>query len=155
MLTLLQAVMQQQRKLKQQIKLNSNASTSQVVQTAISEQPNSDIPVNDDQGGKFTGGLDNLLEVEESIAESREEIFNTSSDTVNNLLRGLSCTKEAESIKRLTEETANVLPTFTKVLDRSSCPVRQSPDQISLSGESHQIENKDLASGTCATFDVL
>ena len=149
MLTLLQAVMQQQRKLKQQIKLNSNASTSQVVQTAISEQPNSDIPVNDDQGGKFTGGL------EESIAESREEIFNTSSDTVNNLLRGLSCTKEAESIKRLTEETANVLPTFTKVLDRSSCPVRQSPDQISLSGESHQIENKDLASGTCATFDVL
>ena len=47
------------------------------------------------------------------------KLFNTSSDTVNELLRGLGSRRQDDSIKRLSEETANVLPTFARALDKS------------------------------------
>ena len=47
------------------------------------------------------------------------KLFNTSSDTVNELLRGLGSRRQDDSIKRLSEETANVLPTFARALDMS------------------------------------
>ena len=123
-LTLLQAVMQQQRQLKQQLKISSDsaaASTSQLTRsvTTIPCESESEAFLEEDA---IPDGLNNLLEFEKAATDSQGKVFNTSSDTVNNLLRGLSCTKENESIKKLTEETANVLPTFAKVLGQSTQP---------------------------------
>ena len=153
MLALLQAVMQQQRKLKQQMKLRSDTSTSQVVKTTVSKEAHSEIPVCDREEDVITGDVVNLLEDNHKVAGSQEEMFNTSSDTVNNLLRGLSCTKETESIKKLTEETANVLPTFAKVLDQSTCQVRPCPNQVSSLEKLHRVEDKSVGVESC-TFAV-
>ena len=121
-LTLLQAVIQQQRQLKQQLKLGCDSlpkSTPQLNAGASICEPHSGVP-SESRDHEIPGSLENLLDFEEKVAESHGKMFNTSSDTVNNLLRGLSCTKESESIKKLTEETANVLPTFAKVLGQST-----------------------------------
>ena len=88
-------------------------------------------------GSTIPGILDNVLNPEEKVS-----IFNTSSDTVNKLLRGLSSTCETDSIRKLSEETASVLPSFAKALGQSSQP---------LSGELsfQQLEDKNSdASGT-------
>ena len=65
--------------------------------------------------------LDNFLN--EGIAANESsggsKMFYTSSDTVNKLLRGLGSAKSNESIQKLSEETADVLPTFAKALGNS------------------------------------
>lgn len=121
-LTLLQAVIQQQRQLKQQLKLGCDSPPKLTPQlnagTNICE-PHSEV-ASEPRDDVIPRSLHNLLDFEEKVTETHGKMFNTSSDTVNNLLRGLSCTKESESIKKLTEETANVLPTFAKVLGQST-----------------------------------
>lgn len=93
-------------------------------------------------GSTIPGILDSVVNPEEKIS-----IFNTSSDTVNELLRGLSSTSEADSIKKLSEETASVLPSFAKVLGQSSQPLT---DGLSF----HQVEYKNSdASGTYSEVD--
>lgn len=52
-------------------------------------------------------------------SSSTSKLFQTSSDTVNELLRGLDSRRQDDSIKRLSEETASVLPTFARALDHS------------------------------------
>lgn len=44
------------------------------------------------------------------------EVLNTSSDTVNELLRGLCSHPSDNSLQRLSEETADVLPSFAKAM---------------------------------------
>ena len=44
------------------------------------------------------------------------EIFNTSSDTVNELLRGLSSHPNDQSLQKLCHDTADVLPSFAKAI---------------------------------------
>ena len=65
--------------------------------------------------------LNNFLAEHPVAADSSgsSKLFNTSSDTVNELLRGLGSRRQDDSIKRLSEETANVLPTFARALDKS------------------------------------
>ena len=82
-------------------------------------------------GNTVPGILDNVLNPEEKTS-----IFNTSSDTVNKLLRGLSSTSETDSIRKLSEETASVLPSFAKALGQSSQPLT---DELSF----HQLEDKN------------
>lgn len=77
-------------------------------------------------------GILDVLDVDEKVS-----IFNTSSDTVNRLLRGLSSTNQNDSIKKLTEETASVLPSFAKALDKSSQPTT---DELPF----HSVENKTI-----------
>lgn len=55
----------------------------------------------------------------DSEDENTQKLY-TSSDTVNELLRGLSAIKPDTAILKLSEETADVLPTFSRVLDDSS-----------------------------------
>lgn len=119
-LTLLQAVIQQQRQLKQRLKLGCDSTTPQLDAGTNVCEPHSEAVATEPKDYVIPTSLNNLLDSEEKIMESRGKMFNTSSDTVNSLLRGLSCTKESESIKKLTEETANVLPTFAKVLGQST-----------------------------------
>ena len=59
-----------------------------------------------------------------SIASSSSSnLFHTSSDTVNQLLRGLSTgNHHHDSIQRLSQETASVLPNFAKALQSSVSP---------------------------------
>ena len=46
-------------------------------------------------------------------------LFQTSSDTVDQLLRGLNTKTQSESIQKLSRDTASVLPTFARVLESS------------------------------------
>ena len=65
--------------------------------------------------------LDNFLAEHPTALDSSStsKLFHTSSDTVNELLRGLDSRRQDDSIKRLSEETASVLPTFARALDHS------------------------------------
>lgn len=157
-LTLLQAVMQQQKQLKQQLKLTSEPSTNspsqhpQKVVSNICETDSVELMAHHQADDGVAGGLDQLLEFEEQATDSQGKVFNTSSDTVNNLLRGLSCTKESEAIKKLTEETANVLPTFAKALGQSTqaqSPIASEPSSIEKPTRADRDEIKVDASGTC------
>ena len=133
LLTILQAVIQQQRQLKQQLKFGADSTPTSMPQVAgtSAQEPHSEAAANEPKDDVLlAGGLDNLLEFEEKVVESQGKVFNTSSDTVNNLLRGLSCSKESESIKKLTEETANVLPTFAKVLGQSTQSLNSFEDEM-------------------------
>ena len=79
--------------------------------------------------------VDNFLaEGVATDSTSVSKLFNTSSDTVNDLLRGLSSVKPSDSIQKLSEETADVLPTFAKALGNSF-----------LSSESKDAEMKESA----------
>ena len=80
------------------------------------------------QTGNFTEGeiqaaiLDNLFAHQSTGADttaSSTRLFQTSSDTVNELLRGLNTRTQSESIQRLSRETASVLPTFARALESS------------------------------------
>ena len=68
--------------------------------------------------------LDNFLAEHAADLDtaSTSNLFHTSSDTVNELLRGLSSKQDDRSIQRLSEETADVLPTFAKALGGSVHP---------------------------------
>ena len=80
------------------------------------------------QTGNFTEGeiqaaiLDNFFSHQSTGADtaaSSTRLFQTSSDTVNQLLRGLNTRTQSESIQRLSRETASVLPTFARALESS------------------------------------
>ena len=164
-LTLLQAVIQQQRQLKQQLKLGSEPTTTSKSTSAsqftgnvatgasdVIDEPSGGVLVKNHPDDPLPGVLDNLLDLGGKGTESQEKVFNTSSDTVNNLLRGLSSTRESESIKKLSEETANVLPTFAKALGQSTQPKSPFASELSSPEEQHQEnieDNKVGASGTC------
>lgn len=63
--------------------------------------------------------VDNFLTVCDGSAGSGSNLsrlFHTSSDTVNQLLRGLTVKRQDKSIQKLSEETADVLPSFAKAL---------------------------------------
>lgn len=64
--------------------------------------------------------LDNFF-AENPVSQAANEgrHFNTSSDTVNKLLRGLCSLQPSESVKKLSQETSDVLPTFAKALGQS------------------------------------
>ena len=129
--SLLQVLAQQQVQEKQQQSTAPNAATSSSLQVAENEASEI-VNVSDDHiGSTIPGILDNVLNPEEKTS-----IFNTSSDTVNKLLRGLSSTNETDSIRKLSEETASVLPSFAKALGQSSQPV---VDGLSF----HQLEDKN------------
>ena len=128
--TLLQALIQQQTQLKQQLNLTSDSATAsiQLTENETTEIVNvNDSHIEDD----LPGVLDSVLNDEEKIS-----IFNTSSDTVNKLLRGLSLSRETESIRKLSEETANVLPSF----GQSSQPFT---GELSFPERLHQKEDKN------------
>lgn len=56
-----------------------------------------------------------------SEQKSTDDKLLTSSDTVNELLRGFSSTNSSEeSILKLSKETESVLPSFSKVLENST-----------------------------------
>ena len=105
----LQLSQQAQENQQQNISTNtSNSPTLQLTENEAAEIVN----LNDSHiGNSVPGILDNVLNPEEKVS-----IFNTSSDTVNKLLRGLSSTSESDSIRKLSEETAGVLPSFAKAL---------------------------------------
>jgi hypothetical protein len=65
--------------------------------------------------------LDNLFGHRTSVSGSANSsrLFQTSSDTVNQLLRGLNTKTQSESIQKLSRDTASVLPTFARVLESS------------------------------------
>ena len=126
--SLLQVFAQQQIQENQQPNIAPNTSTSSSLQVAENEIVN----VSDSHiGSTIPEILDNVLNPEE-----KSSIFNTSSDTVNKLLRGLSSANETDSIRKLSEETASVLPSFAKALGQSSQPVM---DGLSF----HQLEDKN------------
>ena len=64
-------------------------------------------------------------------------VFQTSSDTVDQLLRGLNTRSQSESIQKLSRETACVLPTFARALESSITlpPSSSAPSRHSATGE--------------------
>ena len=129
--SLLQVLTQQQTHEKQQQNIVPNIVTSSRLEL-VENQAAEIVNVNESHiGNTIPGILDNVLNPEEKTS-----IFNTSSDTVNKLLRGLSSTSESDSIRKLSEETASVLPSFAKALGQSSQPLT---DGLSF----HQLEDKN------------
>lgn len=81
----------------------------------------------------------------EGSPSSKSMLFHTSSDTVNDLLRGLSATPAVVgSIERLSKETEAVLPSFAKALVSSSgenvVVTEEGPPVISGSFDEQQVE---------------
>ena len=81
--------------------------------------------------------LNNFLAEHPVAADSTgsSKLFNTSSDTVNELLRGLGSRRQDDSIKRLSEETANVLPTSARALDKSHLSTETTAECTDLSSD--------------------
>ena len=88
---------------------------SSVVECAPAIQ--TDIPDGDIQAAI----LDNLFVNYSAGGKSPKstQLFHTSSDTVDQLLRGLNTRTQSDSIQKLSRETASVLPTFARVLESS------------------------------------
>ena len=69
----------------------------------------------------------------------------TSSDTVNELLRGLTSTDEHDSLQKLSEETVDVLPTFARAMmqmtstSTSNTPTMQATAEISSTTDGHSM----------------
>ncbi len=91
--------------------------------------------------------LDNFLadHTADLDTASTSNLFHTSSDTVNELLRGLSSKQDDISIQRLSEETADVLPTFAKALGSSVHPA----DGVGAAVDA----KRDVTIGTCLLFE--
>ena len=99
--------------------------------------PEREITESDIQGAL----LDNFLLEQSSVQSSgTSRLFHTSSDTVNELLKGLSTTQQDDSIRKLTEETADVLPSFAKALTVAG-----------QSGDRTQPSHTDSGEGTAGT----
>ena len=81
----------------------------------------------------------------------------TSSDTVNELLRGLTNTDEHDSLQKLSEETVDVLPTFARAMmqmtgtDTSNTPTMQATAEISGTTDGHSM----LASNDNSLMQLL
>ncbi len=104
-----------------------------------------------------TSVLDNFLTEGSEKSTGVSNMFYTSSDTVNKLLRGLSSVKPSDSIQKLSEETADVLPTFAKALGNSLL-TSAGPSQESLNehcvddkgnGTDGQVQKDDQAGTLC------
>ena len=82
--------------------------------TALTDIPESDVQA---------AILDNLFATTGpppgTSALNSTRLFQTSSDTVDQLLRGLSVRTESDSIQKLSQDTASVLPTFARALESS------------------------------------
>lgn len=69
----------------------------------------------------------------------------TSSDTVNELLIGLTSTDEHDSLQKLSEETVDVLPTFARAMmqmtstSTSNTPTMQATAEISSTADGHSM----------------
>ena len=95
-----------------------------------------DIPEGDIQAAI----LDNLFTTHTSGSDgpsSSSRLFHTSSDTVDQLLRGLNTRSQSESIQKLSQDTAGVLPNFARALESfiglppSSSSVSPTPPPLS------------------------
>ena len=81
----------------------------------------------------------------------------TSSDTVNELLRGLTNTDEHDSLQKLSEETVDVLPTFARAMmqmtntSTSNTPTMQATAEISGTTDGHSM----LASNDNSLMQLL
>ncbi|XP_064400576.1 mucin-2-like isoform X2 [Halichondria panicea] len=159
MLQLLQSYMlQQQRVQLAQQASNHQLPTSQTTtakQPAITTQASSSSHQNKemDERDLHTSVLDNFLTEGGDKSTGVSNMFYTSSDTVNKLLQGLSSVKPSESIQKLSEETADVLPTFAKALGNSfltsAGPSQESPpNEHPGDNEGDGTEHKDDQAGT-------
>ncbi len=160
MLQLLQSYMlQQQRVQLAQQASNHQLPTSQTTtakQPAITTQASSSSHQNKemDERDLHTSVLDNFLTEGGDKSTGVSNMFYTSSDTVNKLLQGLSSVKPSESIQKLSEETADVLPTFAKALGNSfltsAGPSQESPpNEHPGDNEGDGTEHKDDQAGVC------
>ena len=159
MISLLQSMLQQQMRTSQQgaakqqqqqtstqpMELLSNTAVSSAT-TAIQSLSSANMPTTNPPLTPFppstsvspgTASLD-LDQLIDPLMPSSEPVH-TSSDTVNELLRGLYSTsreeQQQESLKRLSEETADVLPTFAKaVIQMGSSSGSQQPSPSPVVG---------------------
>lgn len=80
-------------------------------------------------------------------------LFHTSSDTVDQLLRGLNTRSQKESIQKLSQETASVLPTFARVLESSvkfqqpSSGLLTTSSSATMNDNSNEVGNKEVKDG--------
>lgn len=142
---------------------SATCSTSTTASTTTSV-PSSVTCADISEGAIQAAILDNLfVNQPPSGASNSSRLFQTSSDTVNQLLRGLSTSRShSDAIQRLSEETANVLPTFAKALESSvlSHPTASAPPGDSEAGEEVEDEgvvddgSRTPMSGTYAS-DVI
>lgn len=123
------------------------ALSSDVALSTPAIQP--DIPEGDVQAAI----LDNLFAGHTTGATNSTRLFQTSSDTVDQLLRGLNTRSQKESIQKLSQETASVLPTFARVLESSVQFQQPSSSSLTTSGsatmndDSNEVENKEVKDG--------
>lgn len=124
-------------------------STAPSTTCATSSTANTTLPVPSPVTSDISEGaiqaaiLDNLfVNQPQSGASNSSRLFQTSSDTVNQLLRGLSMGKShSDSIQRLSQETASVLPTFAKALESS---VRSHPTPNAPEGDDDDEAGEDV-----------
>ena len=126
------------------------ALSSDVVLSTPSIQP--DIPEGDVQAAI----LDNLFAGHTTGAgtlTNSTRLFQTSSDTVDQLLRGLNTRSQKESIQKLSQETASVLPTFARVLESSvqfqqpSSSLLTTSSSATMNDGSDEVGNKEGKDG--------
>lgn len=116
------------------------ALSSDVVLSTPAIQP--DIPEGDVQAAI----LDNLFAGHTTGAgtlTNSTRLFQTSSDTVDQLLRGLNTRSQKESIQKLSQETASVLPTFARVLESSVQFQQPSLSLLTTSGSATMNDGSD------------
>jgi type II secretory pathway pseudopilin PulG len=93
----------------------STGATAPVVTVA---QP--DIPEGDIQAAILSNLFTSHTSISDDPAHSSSSLlFHTSSDTVDQLLRGLNTRSQSEAIQKLSQETACVLPNFARALQSS------------------------------------
>lgn len=121
---------------------STTCSTSSTAGTTAS-LPSSVTSTDISEGAIQAAILDNLfVNQPQSGASNSSRLFQTSSDTVNELLRGLSTGKShSDSIQRLSRETASVLPTFAKALESS---VRSHPPTSTPAGDNDDETGEDV-----------
>ena len=121
---------------------SATCSTSSTAGTTAS-LPSSVTSTDISEGAIQAAILDNLfVNQPQSGASNSSRLFQTSSDTVNQLLRGLSTGKShSDSIHRLSRETASVLPTFAKALESS---VRSHPPTSGPTGDNNDETGEDV-----------
>ena len=114
-LSLLQSLLQQQ--------MHNNASSSnRLLQLELSKQqpPAADHvsgdPLQENTCRDLEAGTVEKSPLHTANTSDSAEVLNTSSDTVNELLRGLCSHPSDNSLQRLSEETADVLPSFAKAM---------------------------------------
>lgn len=96
----------------------SNTANTQPLTSTVTDSP--DIPDSDIEAAILNNFLSGQATSTVGGSHPTSQLFHTSSDTVDQLLRGLSTkTQTAESIIKLSQDTACVLPTFARALQSS------------------------------------